>query len=249
MLNRIVTFLAVGVVLLAVCLPEKQELVLQHASLEPVSSAPGEVHITPPLLQEDLDLDGAPDCLVLKDGKALIQGTACGSPAPALWESPDGWQIRQAAVGDLNWNGIPEVTLLVWRSFKPWPVDRFLVHSGRIETHQNSAGESCHIILIEYEPGSGQFEESWAGSALARPLSDFRVIDLDGDLKQELVALETSYDAAGSGSESLSAWEWSGFGFQLVTRKEGKFSSLNTGFMEDGQPAVLVDGNFMDGQN
>ena len=248
MLNRIVTFLAVGFVILAARLPEKQELVLQHASLELVDGVPGAVHITPPLLQEDLYLDGAPDCLVLMDGKALIQGSACGNPAPALWESPDTWQIKQAAVGDLNWNGIPEVTLLVWRPFKPWPVDRFLVHSGRIETHQNSAGESCHIILIEYEPGSGQFEESWAGSALARPLSDFRVIDLDGDLKQELVALETSYDAAGSSSESLSAWEWSGFGFQLVTRKEGKFSSLDAGYIGDGQPVVLVDGNFMDGQ-
>jgi hypothetical protein len=248
MLNRIVKFLAVGFVILAARLPEKQALVLQHTSLEPASGVPAAVQIIPPLLQDDLNLDGTPDCLALKDGKAIIQGSACGNPEEALWESPQAWHITQAAVGDLNWNGIPEVALLVWRPFKPWPVDRFLVHPGRIETHQNSAGESCHIILIEYEPGSGQFEESWAGSALVRPLNDFRVIDLDNDSKQELVALETSYDASAITSNNLSVWEWSGFGFQLVTRKEGRFYSLNAGSMDDGQPAVQVEGNLKDGQ-
>lgn len=247
MVNWIVKFLALGLLLLAALLPGKQEMLLQHTSLEPAPVQDAAIRILPPLMQKDLDLNGTPDCLVLKDGKALIQGSACGSPSDTLWESPDTWQVKQAAVGDLNWNGIPEITLLIWRPFKPWPVDRFLVHPGRIETHQNSEGQSCHIILIEYEPTSGKFEEGWAGSALARPLNDFRVMDLDGDSKQELVALETSYDAPSSSSESLAAWEWSGFGFQLVARKEGLFFSLQAGMTDDAQPVVLVEGSYLEG--
>lgn len=247
MVNWIVRFLAVGFVILAARLPEKQNLVLQHASLEPAYEPFAEVQLIPPTLQEDLDLDGLPDCLALKDGKAVIHGSACSSPAAVVWESPEAWNITHAAIGDLNRNGIPEAVLLVWRLFKPWPVDRFMVHNGRIDTHQDKAGESCHIILIEYEKRTGQFEESWAGSALARPLNDFRVIDLDGDSLQELAVLETRYDALAGISDNVSVWEWSGFGFQLVTRKEGRFFSLNAGSVGDGPPVVLVVGNLKEG--
>lgn len=246
MITWIVKHIGLGFLLLLLGLPVQQDLILQSTSLEPEMASDAAIKIVPPLLQNDLDLDNTPDCLVLEDGKAVIQGSSCGSPEEALWQSPKSWNITHAAIGDLNQNGIPEAVLLVWRPFKPWPVDRFLVHPGRIDTHQNSDGESCHIILIEYVPDSGQFEEGWAGSALARPLNDFRVADLDGDSLQELVVLETRYDAVARVSESLSVWEWSGFGFQLVTRKTGRFSKLQTGLSVDGNSVLLITGKLMD---
>jgi len=170
--------------------------------------------------QADLNGDGLPETLRLADSRLAIL-----SGMQAVWQSPESWRVAQAAFTDLNRDGTPEVTLLVWRPFRPWPVDAWLPHGGRISEFHDAEGQSCHLILIGWKRGI--YRELWAGSALAEPLRTFAAADLDADGKEELAALEAAYDDPPSGAASrLKVWEWNGFGFSAVSSVSGAFRQL-----------------------
>jgi hypothetical protein len=192
---------------------------LSEAGLQLVAYVPGKPLSTAQPV--DLNDDGIPEEIWLADGRAeLRQGQK------TLWASPESWQVQSASLGDLNRDGLQELTLLVWRPWQPWPVDRVLPYGGRIAGFQNAAGMSCHLILIGWRGQS--LGERWAGSALADPLTTVAVADLDGDGQVELAALEGSYnDPPGSRASSLTVWTWNGFGFTLVDRQPGNFHNLS----------------------
>lgn len=167
----------------------------------------------------DLDGDGKQECLQLSAGR--LQITNCSGAT--FWQSPAGWQVKEAQIGDLNHDGSPEAVLLVWRPFQPWPIDRFLPSGGRISTFHDQAGESCHVILIGWNRGG--YNELWAGSALIRPVSQLFAVDLDGDGQQELVALEGQYDSENEGGQ-LTVWGWNGFGFTLAGQSRQNYHQL-----------------------
>jgi hypothetical protein len=155
----------------------------------------------------------------------LENGSVTIFSSPGSWESPSTWQVQQAVWTDLNHDGNPEATLLVRRPFEPWPVDRVLPHGGRIQSHQDSEGMSSHIIMIGWK--KDHWGDVWAGSALARPVLQFEVADLNQDGKQELVVLEGDYKKSGLlQPDSLAVWQWNGFGFDLVSRIEKPVSDF-----------------------
>jgi hypothetical protein len=183
----------------------------------------------------DLDGDGAPETFNLSNGRLEI-----GRVETPAWRSPVGWEVTQAAPADLNRDALPEAVLLVWRAFQPWPIDRYLPHPGRIDSFHDSAGRSCHLILIGWKEGA--YRELWAGSALADPLHAFAAADLDGDGHQELIALEAAYtDPPGSPARALTAWEWNGFGFTLLDRVKGAFQRMQISGGQDGQGDVYIE--------
>jgi hypothetical protein len=167
----------------------------------------------------DLNGDGKSECLILNSER--LQITNC--QGKVFWQSPAGWQVKEAQVGDLNRDGKPEVDLLVWRLFKPWPIDQYLPSGGRISAFHNRAGLSCHVILIGWVRGG--YNELWAGSALIQPVSQLRAVDLDGDGWQELAALEGQYDRMEQGGY-LTIWKWNGFGFTLADQVKQNYSQL-----------------------
>ncbi len=179
-----------------------------------------------PVYHGDLDRDGQNEQVVVDQGQAWIYHSG-----QVMWHSSSDWNVIDAQVTDLNHDQQLEVTLLVWRAFQPWPVDRFLPHGGRIAGHQDANGQSCQLVLISWRREA--FRELWVGSALARPILSFRSADLDGDTRQELVVLEGEYlETAGSSNprwpaRSLAVWQWSGFGFNLLTRQTGFFGTLS----------------------
>lgn len=161
-------------------------------------------------------------CLQTADQRVIV--SICDSPAvEPLWQSPSEWQVEQAFFSDLNQDNTRELALLVWRPFKPWPVDQFLPSGGRINSFHDEDDRSCHLILIKVEDES--FREIWAGSAMASPLHSLVAADLDGDGMQELAAVEYSYNDKNR-TGSLVVWRWNGFGFSLEARLAGTFSSL-----------------------
>ena len=171
------------------------------------------------LASGDLDRDGNQECVQLLQDSAEI--TDCADEI--LWKSDPSWQVMEIAVGDLNHDGDSEVTLLVWRPFRPWPIDRFVPFGGRIDSFHNRQGKSCQIILIGW--WKDHFDELWAGSALVRPVSHIHVVDMDNDGNEELVSLEGAYDKNETGG-SLSIWRWQGFGFVLVTKTKEEFQNI-----------------------
>ena len=202
-------------------------------SLQPVG-LPTRSQGIPQPLQMDLDEDGEKETLELNNGQARIV-----SGIHLRWRSPIGWEVRQASLGDLNHDGSVEAVLLVWRPFKPWPVDRWLPRGGRIDRFQNDRGKSCQIILIGWSKGA--FRERWAGSALAEPVSTFGLADLNHDGKVELVTLDSTYSASPSAAASvLKVWEWNGFGFSLVSKVQGIFSNLRVVRTNEGHVILLT---------
>lgn len=161
-------------------------------------------------------------CLQLQAERVRV-GSCAENTTISPWQSPPGWEVREVLVSDLNRDSEEEITLLVWRSFKPWPVDRFMPSAGRIDTFHDNNDMSCHLILIGLR--DGKIKELWAGSAMSEPIKELRAVDLDGDGLQELVALEYAYNG-NSRKASITVWEWYGFGFSLQARQDGRFSSL-----------------------
>jgi len=208
-------------------------LSLEAAGLVP-AALPNGINPILPEVQADLDGDGWPEEILLDNGKAAI-----GSAGQTEWQSPATWQVIQAGITDLNRDHSPEAALLVWRPFRPWPVDKWLPQGGRIAAFQDKNGYSCQLILIGWVDGG--YRELWAGSALAEPVRSFSAADLNGDGWQELVTLEGTYAAPRSApADTLKAWEWNGFGFSSVSKMNGRFDKMALARSGQGQILILV---------
>jgi hypothetical protein len=206
---------------------------LGPAGLAPASIPSGVISVAP-AAQADFDGNRTPEKLSVTDGRAIIS-----SSGEAVWQSPAAWTVVQAEITDLNRDGAPEATLLVWRPFRPWPVDQWLPHGGRIADFHDAEGNSCHIILIGWQ--DGRYREMWAGSALAEPVRSFAVADLNGDNAQELVTLEGTYsDSRSAPAGALKVWEWNGFGFTVVSTIEGAFDKMTLVQANAGRILILV---------
>jgi hypothetical protein len=206
---------------------------LDPDGLAPASIPPGAISVAP-VAQTDFDGNGTPEKLSVPDGHAIIS-----SGGEAVWQSPETWRVIQAGITDLNRDGSLEATLLVWRPFRPWPVDQWLPHGGRIADFHDTEGNSCHIILIGWR--EGRYRELWAGSALAEPVRSFAVADLNGDNAQELVTLEGRYaDSRSAPARALKVWEWNGFGFTVVSTIEGTFDKIALVQADAGHILILV---------
>jgi len=179
-------------------------------------------------------INGTMYCLALVNGQASISSCQTDQRIVA-WQSPSDWEVLEAFFADLNRDGVSEATLLVWRDFQPWPVDRFLPSGGRIKSFQDSNGRSCQVILMGMK--DGEFTEAWAGSAMADPLHQVHAADLDGDGMEELAGLEYPYNG-NSHRSSIVIWEWNGFGFSLGDRVIGSYSTLQ--IILDEQSVLLV---------
>jgi len=167
----------------------------------------------------DLKGDGRLETQELAHGQAQIL-----SDGSVVWQSPSNWQVLQADFTDLNRDGRPELTLLVWRAFKTWPVDRWLPYGGRIQDFHDAAGRSCQLILIGWRGDA--YGELWAGSALAEPVRQFAVLSPDGRA-QALVTLDGSYASPSyAPAHALKVWTWNGFGFTVVSSVKGSFTHL-----------------------
>ena len=203
------------------------------AGLAPASVPSGVLSVAP-VTQADFNGDGTLENLSVTDSRAIIN-----SGGEVVWQSPETWQAVQAEITDLNHDGAPEVTLLVWRPFRPWPVDQWLPHGGRIADFHDTEGNSCHIILIGWR--DGQYRELWAGSALAEPVRSFAVADLNGDDAQELVTLEGTYaDSRSAPARALKVWEWNEFGFTVVSTIEGAFDKMALVQANAGRILILI---------
>jgi hypothetical protein len=204
---------------------------LTSDALQAAALPTGTMLVVPPA-QADLDLDGRLEKLSLMDGRLTILRDGI-----IAWESLSHWEVAQAEFTDLNHDGRPEASLLVWRPYQPWPVDMFLPYGGRIADFHDEQGNSCQIILIGWI--NGKLDELWAGSALADPVTSFAVSDLNGDSLQELITLEGRYAGSRSSpARALKVWEWNGFGFTIVSSVEGSFSAL--AIVQEGNGRILI---------
>jgi hypothetical protein len=227
-------FLLLAIMALALVSPSPlqawwwQDLTLQRIPI------PSDLQLVAAHPSADFDRDGIPESLTLTRGRLTIR-----TGSQARWQSPPAWHVAQAQITDLNRDGLPEVILLVWRPFKPWPVDAWLPHGGRIQSFHDSNGLSCHIILIGWKQAA--FRELWAGSAMADPVKHFVAADLAGNGRPYLVTLEGVYDDPPfAPSRRLNVWEWNGFGFSIVNEWEEAHAFSLMGIAQIDEKQVLI---------
>jgi hypothetical protein len=202
-----------------------------HLTWRGVSSLSGRLITHTP--STDTVIDNTIYILSLNDGVASVRQK--GEQGKTLWESPPDWRVTEAFFSDLNRDGVDEISLLVWRAYRPWPVDRLLHFPGMTKDFKDETGQSCQLILLNLT--GNEVREAWAGSAMAAPLHDLQVLDLDGDGYQELAALEQPYDDK-SAASSVVIWRWNGFGFSLDDRLEGNYTDLS--ILQDQVQSWLV---------
>lgn len=206
---------------------------MDHLTLRRVP-VPSALRLVAAKTSADLDGDGISDNLDLAQQQAVIK-----TKSRVRWQSPETWQVKQALIADLNHDESPEAVLLVWRPFKPWPVDQWLPNGGRINDFHDSLNMSCHMILIGWKEDS--FREVWAGSALADPVNRFAAVDLMGNGEQYLVTLEGQYDVPPSApAQRLKVWEWNGFGFTVVTELGDAYPFRVMGAAQTDDRQVLI---------
>ncbi len=226
--------LAVGLLCVGVISPTPVQVWISTPDGMQPAGWPAPAHPAAALTRADLDGNGQTEQLTRSDATAhLIQA------GQSVWRSPAGWRVHQAEFSDLNHDQRLEATLLVWRPFRPLPVDRWMPYGGRIDAFHDSAGQSCQIILIGWRRGA--YREVWAGSALAAPLDAFAAVDLDGNGRQELVTREHPYDAPPQQNGVIKIWDWNGFSFLLRQSLPGTYRNmLVITAHHDGQPRLLV---------
>ena len=159
----------------------------------------------------DLTGDGASESVVLENKRLSIY-----EGVNLVYESPDEWDVLDAAVGDPNHDGRSEVVLAI---LKPGP-------DGNIKSHPFMIGHRGGIYRL-----------LWGGSAVHFPILEIEVADLDGDRDDELIVLEDRTD----GQQALVVWRFDNWFYsQIWTSKPDHLEKLSIALQNNGQPAVLV---------
>jgi hypothetical protein len=91
-----------------------------------------------------------------------------------------------------------------------------------------------HPFVIGYR--QGKYYDLWGGSAVADPILELELGDVDGDGQDELVVLEAG---EGEDSRTVAVWRWHGWGFSLIWRSEpGHYLDLQ--LLDDGQDNLVL---------
>ena len=117
------------------------------------------------------------------------------------WRGLPEWRVVDLALGDPNDDGRNELLLALW---KP-----------------DAAGvPRSHPFIIGYREGA--YRILWGGSAVADPIREVELSDVDGDGVQELIVLEERDDGC-----AVTVWRWHGWGFSLMWRSPpGRYRDL-----------------------
>jgi hypothetical protein len=131
------------------------------------------------------------------------------------WRSPPRWRVVDLALGDPNDDGRGELLLSLWQP--------------------DGAGVPCsQPFVVGYRQGA--YRLLWAGSAVADPIREVELGDVDGDGVQELIVLEEGGDA-----QAVTVWRWHGWGFSLVWRSPpGRYRDLVLARGEAGQTSIIT---------
>ncbi|MGC9468178.1 MAG: hypothetical protein ACP5HS_06285 [Anaerolineae bacterium] len=158
----------------------------------------------------DLTGDGVPEMVRLADHRIVVV-----SEGQEVWRSPDAWHVTDVALGDPNDDGRQEMMLALWKADA----------KGVLRSHP---------FIVGYRRGT--YWTVWGGSAVAEPIQELEVGDVDGDGMIELVVLESS-----EGGLTISVWDWHGWGFNLFWRSEtGAYRDLFLSTPENSDQATIA---------
>jgi hypothetical protein len=139
----------------------------------------------------DLTGDGIPEKV-----RRLQEQIVIYSDGAEVWRGDADWRVADLALGDPNDDGRWEAILALWK-----PDETGVMRS--------------HPFIIGYRKGI--YRDIWGGSAVADPIYELELGDVDGDGTQELIVLEATDQA---GQRAVTVWDWHGWGFSLRWRSD-----------------------------
>jgi poly-gamma-glutamate synthesis protein (capsule biosynthesis protein) len=157
----------------------------------------------------DLTGDGVAEQVRLEEQQVVVYYDSM-----EVWRGLPEWRVVDLALGDPNDDGRSELLLALW---KPDAV----------------GVPRSHPFIIGYREGT--YRILWGGSAVADPIREVELGDVDGDGAQELIVLEEQGDG-----RAVTVWRWHGWGFSLMWRSPpGCYRDLALTAGGAGHPQII----------
>lgn len=158
-----------------------------------------------PPSEADLDGDGALERVLIEAGRLCVLDWSEGQWRE-VWQTPPEWEVERVALGDVDHDGLPNIVFSLWRTYR----ERF----------------GNQPFVFGYR--DGKYRPVWRGSAVADPIRELGVGDVDGDGRDELVVLEGDpSEGRDEVAVAVTVWRWSGWGFYLDWRSPlGRYHNL-----------------------
>src|SRR5690606_29266839 len=122
----------------------------------------------------DLTGDGVPETVRLEGEQVVVYEAGVEA-----WRGLPEWRVADLALGDPNDDGRAEIVLALWKADE----------EGVLRSHP---------FIVGYRGGT--YRVLWGGSALAKPIHEVELRDVDGDGAEELLVLEEQGDTDPAGS-------------------------------------------------
>jgi poly-gamma-glutamate capsule biosynthesis protein CapA/YwtB (metallophosphatase superfamily) len=152
----------------------------------------------------DLTGDGVAEQVRLEEQQVIVYCDGI-----EVWRGLPEWRVVDLALGDPNDDGRSELLLALW---KP--------DAAGVPRDSTELVEVSHPFIIGYREGA--YRILWGGSAVADPIHEVELGDVDGDGIQELIVLEERGDGC-----AVTVWRWHGWGFSLMWRSPpGRYRDL-----------------------
>ena len=161
--------------------------------------------------QIDLTGDGVPETVRLESQRVFV------FEADRLkWESPQEWRVLDVALGDPNDDGRGEIMLALLKPDK----------DGKLASHPFMIGHR-----------GGIYRQVWGGSAVAIPIQEIELADVDGDGRQEMIVLEEQKD----GLKTIAVLKWDDWVFRLFWRSSpARYVDLQVSETGESQREIVI---------
>lgn len=162
----------------------------------------------------DLDNNLSQEIYILENGRLTVTENS-----KKVWQSPGDWWVDNFLLSDSTNDGTVDLNLSVWKAGNFGSSKPFWVK-------ENDQSVKNHFFVFNFK--AGRVTPLWQSSNLEKPNKEIAIADINGDNKNDLVAIEGNYEDEKNCEENyIAVWQWNGWGFSNEWRSDkGNFCDL-----------------------
>ena len=141
----------------------------------------------------------------LNNGRLTVYRNEAGQWQQA-WQSKPEWDVQQVVFGDTDNDGRREILFSLWKTD----------NDGVVKNHPFVYGFRKDAI-----------RPAWSGSAVARPIREFALADIEGDDTNEFVVLDGDYtDPRNAPARGITILRWGGWVYEVLAQIGGTYYGM-----------------------